>query len=178
MRTPLESGRPPEDAKGCNVAPVAPRDKMIISGSQGDFLSYLQQVRKISEGRYTCLCPCHDDTRPSFNVTITPEGKILAYCYACGAKGHDACQALKLPLSILFPQENKFSSSIKSGKFPAFSAFQFFVSSEKDTIFLHIIVQDLMNGKEIQKVDAEELAKVMVRFNQAVDVLREGYRNE
>lgn len=144
-----------------------------------DILSYLEKVKRLSSGRYVACCPCHPDEHASLSVTFTPEGKTLAYCFACGARGSDVCKALELPISSLFPPEdNKLKPSAKSGRFPAFSAFQFFVAAEKDVIVLYAIAQYLMNEEKLNDADFSYLTELMIRFNQAIDVLREVHRND
>ena len=64
------------------------------------FLERLDKVRK-SGSQYTALCPVHEDRSPSMRIT-EKDGRVLCYCFACGAKGEEVAQALGLPVSALF----------------------------------------------------------------------------
>ena len=74
-----------------------------------NLLSFFRGLRKIGDGRYVALCPCHDDHSPSLAITITQEGVILMYCFACNASGTNICQALQIDPSSLFPKANRCS---------------------------------------------------------------------
>ena len=47
-------------------------------------------------------CPVHNDKNPSMTITETDDGKVLAHCFSCGARGTDVVEALGLPQSELF----------------------------------------------------------------------------
>jgi hypothetical protein len=34
------------------------------------------------DGKLQMSCPCHNDTKPSLSVKVTPEGMVLAHCFA------------------------------------------------------------------------------------------------
>ena len=48
------------------------------------FLNKNLDVRTRAGDEWTCLCPYHDDTSPSFSVNVK---RGLFICFACGAKG-------------------------------------------------------------------------------------------
>ena len=43
-------------------------------------------LKKHSNGSYQGLCPLHNDTNPSLNIT-DKTGKWLWHCFGCGKKG-------------------------------------------------------------------------------------------
>lgn len=49
-----------------------------------DFVNKFLDVRSRIGDEWTCLCPYHDDTSPSFSVNVK---RNLFICFACGAKG-------------------------------------------------------------------------------------------
>ena len=49
-----------------------------------DFVNKFLDVRSRIGDEWTCLCPYHDDTSPSFSVNVKRD---LFICFACGAKG-------------------------------------------------------------------------------------------
>ena len=57
------------------------------------------------DGRYTALCPAHDDKSPSLSITETQDGKVLIHCHA-GCSAGDIVEAVGLELKDLFPESN------------------------------------------------------------------------
>jgi hypothetical protein len=66
------------------------------------FLERLENVRKYGKG-YRACCPVHKDRDPSMSIT-EKDGKVLAYCFSCGATGEAVADALGLPMSALFSE--------------------------------------------------------------------------
>lgn len=66
------------------------------------FLKRLERVRKSGKG-YRACCPVHKDKDPSMSIT-EKDGKVLAYCFSCGANGPQVAEALDLPMSALFSE--------------------------------------------------------------------------
>lgn len=66
-----------------------------------NILSKLDKVKKAHRG-YKACCPVHNDKNPSMTITETDDGKVLAHCFSCGARGSDVVEALGLPASELF----------------------------------------------------------------------------
>ena len=66
-------------------------------------LEKLDKVRKSGKG-YVACCPVHGDRNPSMSVT-EKDGRVLRYCFACGAKGPDVVAAVGLPVSVLFEDQ-------------------------------------------------------------------------
>lgn len=66
-------------------------------------LERLDKVRKSGKG-YVACCPVHGDRNPSMSVT-EKDGRVLCYCFSCGAKGPEVVEAVGLPISVLFEDE-------------------------------------------------------------------------
>ncbi len=69
-------------------------------------LSQSRIVKKAGTNAWKILCPAHDDTDPSLNVTYTKDGVILMKCYA-GCKFEDVLSALNLQTRDLFPDRQR-----------------------------------------------------------------------
>lgn len=65
-------------------------------------LPELEGVTSVGIGRYTALCPAHDDRRPSLSVREADDGTVLIYCHA-GCLFEDIVDCLGLRPSELFP---------------------------------------------------------------------------
>jgi len=68
-------------------------------------LDALQGVQERGQGRWRALCPCHDDSHPSLDVTDKGD-KLVCNCPVCGATGLKVCEAVKLDPKVLFESGN------------------------------------------------------------------------
>lgn len=138
-----------------------------------DILSLLQKVKRLSDGRYIAICPCHNDSKPSLNITIKENGVILIKCFPCGANGLAVCQTLGVDPTSLFPP----SDNPKYEKQPhlGFSAWQLLYALEKDIIVVLIAARMLSNGKALPESDIKYLNDVLIRVHEALQYL-EGNR--
>ncbi len=60
----------------------------------------LQDVSEKEEGRqWEALCPCHDDTEPSFGIGLGNDRLIVAHCFGCDATVDDIASALEIDTS-------------------------------------------------------------------------------
>ena len=66
------------------------------------FLERLEKVRKSGKG-YVACCPVHKDRNPSMTIT-EKDGKVLCYCFSCGANGQQVAEAIGLPYAALFSE--------------------------------------------------------------------------
>lgn len=71
----------------------------------GDFLALLRGVKPMSGGRYTALCPGHEDKRASLSIAIDSD-KILIKCHA-GCDTQKIVQSLNLTEADLFLHRDK-----------------------------------------------------------------------
>lgn len=72
-----------------------------------ELLAKLSQVKQTGNGKWQACCPVHDDNDPSMSIREERDGKVLCYCFACGAKGIDVVNTLNLPVSVLFGTDDK-----------------------------------------------------------------------
>lgn len=137
-----------------------------------NIISHLHKVKRISDGRYIALCPCHNDKKPSLNVAITPEGVVLIKCFACGATGLDVCEALGVKPSSLFPPNDN-PSSYEIKKRQGFSAWQMLHAIEKDALVVLIAARMLLSGEILPEYDVTYLGEVVVRISEALRYLED-----
>ncbi len=142
---------------------------MRIPSYHVNILSHLHKAKRVSEGRYLALCPCHDDTKPSLNVRITPDGVVLVKCFACGATGLAVCEALGVDPSSLFPPSDnpKYEKQSRLG----FSAWQMLHALEKDVLVVLIAARMLVSGEALPDTDIKYLNDVVIRINEALQYL-------
>src|SRR5690606_20416068 len=75
-----------------------------------ELLSKLSGVKESGDGKWTALCPAHDDNKNSLSITISESEQLLLYCHA-GCTTHSILNAVGLSISHLFPAPPSSSSS-------------------------------------------------------------------
>lgn len=138
-----------------------------------NILSHLEKLKRLSEGRYIALCPCHNDSKPSLNVTIKPDGVIVMHCFSCQVNGLAICDALGIEPSALFPQTD--NVHYEKQKRIGFSCWQLLHALEKDLLAVLIAAKMLVNGEILPQSDVDYLSEVVIRLGEAFEYL-EGTR--
>lgn len=71
-------------------------------------------AKRLSDNHYLSLCPCHDDHKPSLDISKGEKGIVMS-CPVCGADGKRVMEAKGLSVSDLFyEQRNNFKEKPKS----------------------------------------------------------------
>jgi hypothetical protein len=55
---------------------------------------------------FKACCCCHDEKTASANFKLGSTGKIIAYCFGCGASGEKIAAALDIDFKEFFPPKN------------------------------------------------------------------------
>ena len=76
-----------------------------------DFLQKLDKVKSTGSGRWECVCPAHDDVKPSMCVSTGNDGKILIKCQA-GCTVEDIVARMNLKMTDLFPEKTATNAPI------------------------------------------------------------------
>lgn len=72
-----------------------------------EILERLERVRKVGSG-YKASCPVHgEDKNPSLKIDHKG-GKVLLYCFACGASAIEIMRSLDLSIDLLFDEKREF----------------------------------------------------------------------
>lgn len=78
-----------------------------ISPQLQNVLDRLQGVVRVSGG-FQAKCPCrNDDHNPSFSVSQGEGGKVVVYCHAGRCDTKQACEAMGLQMSELYPPKTQ-----------------------------------------------------------------------
>jgi len=111
--------------------------------SLDNILSNLSKVKKTARGYMAC-CPVHNDKNPSMTITETDDGKVLAHCFSCGARGTDVVEALGLSQSELFSGEftGTYDAKYKIRKYKL-----------EDSMVVSIYEQEKRDGKYLTHAD-------------------------
>jgi len=121
-----------------------------------NILAKLSKVRKSNRGYMAC-CPVHQDKNPSMTITETDDGKVLAHCFSCGARGSDVVEALGLPASELFSGEF-------TGTYDA--KFKLRKTELEDSMVITIYEQDKREGKYLTHADYKRYRLAKARIEQ------------
>ena len=66
-------------------------------------LERLDKVKKQGD-QYYAKCPVHMGSKQNLGIT-EKDGKIIMHCFACNAKGVEVCDAIGLPVHVLFKDD-------------------------------------------------------------------------
>lgn len=94
-------------------------------------LPRLQGVRQTGEGRWTALCPAHEDHSPSLSIREEEDGRVLLHCHA-GCTPEAVLAALDLRWRDLFPDGARRPRTAKGRKAASEEAVVRFVASRFD----------------------------------------------
>lgn len=59
-----------------------------------DILAKLDGVRKRGKNRWFARCPVHNEKTGSLSIQENPDGRVLMYCFGCGANFPEICKAI------------------------------------------------------------------------------------
>lgn len=96
------------------LAPTAPLLPMLPSPPVARLLSQLKQVKPAGDGKWTALCPAHDDHDRSLSIKEGRDGRALAKCFA-GCAFPDIIAAAGLLVADTFADERGSSGSSMNG---------------------------------------------------------------
>jgi len=120
-----------------------------------ELLGRLDKVKLVGTNKWTACCPVHQDKHPSMSIT-EKDGKILCYCFACGAKGDDVAQAVGVSVTSLFSDPlSPRTRMLKSRE-------SLLAEKEQDELFLRLYRKAESEGREILYSDRK-------RYKQAIN---------
>ena len=123
-----------------------------------ELLARLSQVKQTGRGKWQACCPVHDDNDPSMSIKEEKDGKVLCYCFACGAKGVDVVNAVGLPVSTLFRKESELPDR------SAWRKKKLLEEKQSDELFLAIYRKWAEAGKAIKLSDRKRHKQAVARL--------------
>ncbi len=70
-------------------------------------LNKLDRCRATGIGRWMASCPVHEEKTPSLSIRELDDGRVLLYCFGCGAGALDIILAAGLEPDVLFPPRSR-----------------------------------------------------------------------
>ena len=129
-----------------------------------DILDRLEKVKSLGHGKYTACCPVHGDKNPSMSVKEVEDGKVLCYCFACGARGPEVAEALNLPVSVLFPKDSEYNQV-------QYRRERLEQEKASDELFLRLYHKAQEEGKYIQLSDKKRYKQAINRLESIENML-------
>ena len=127
-----------------------------------ELLDRLNKVKSVGNRKWQACCPVHDDSSPSMSIKEESDGKVLCYCFACGAKGVDVVESLGLPVSTLFSEESQSYDRSEWRKK------KLLAEKESDELFLSIYRSWKEAGKKIKWSD-EKRYKIAINRVESIN---------
>lgn len=139
-----------------------------------DIIGRLNGVRSHGRGRWTALCPAHEDRSPSLSVQER-DGVWLIHCFA-GCSPGEIVSAIGLSLSDLFPEKLRRSNFVKpkSAHDRHLLPEEALRLLEQEAYLVLVAAQRLHRGSPLSGDDAHRLAQAVDRLIQVVSVTRKG----
>lgn len=132
-------------------------------------LSRLDMVKRIGDGRYTAICPAHDDRTPSLAIK-DDGGRLLLHCFG-GCETSEILGAIGLDFSDIMPE--KAIGNFKRDKKP-FYAIDLLNIIKFEATLTYIYAADMAKGLTLTNSDRERLLLAASRINHAYEVARHG----
>lgn len=132
-------------------------------------LSRLDMVKRIGDGRYTAICPAHDDRTPSLAIK-DDGGRLLLHCFG-GCETSEVLGAIGLDFSDIMPE--KLMGNFKRDKKP-FYAIDILNIIKFEATQTYIYAADMAKGLTLTISDRERLLLATSRINHAYEVARHG----
>ena len=118
-------------------------------------------------------CPCHYDKGPSLSIK-DDNGKIIIWCFGCGAKGPDVAAALGMDVTDLFPP-----SDIDYDKYPqrkhtvAIGADQALYSLQVESTVIYMIADHMLRDGAIDDATKDRLRLACQRVHTVTALYKE-----
>lgn len=128
-------------------------------------LSKLSKVRKTGHGKYTSLCPAHEDSSPSLSISEESDGRLLIHCFAA-CDPSSIMESLGLNMSDLYPKPDGTHFRAKISKpVPISNLIQLI----RPAIFTVLIAnQKVLEGKPLEAEDKAYLLETISNLNRII----------
>lgn len=129
-----------------------------------DFLSRLQNVRRVGHGRWIASCPAHDDAHPSMNIKEEPD-KILFLCRA-GCRSDQVVKAMGLQWRDVFTEQVSVGSYNRSLN-RAFPAADVLEALGEEALVVAVAASNIAAGVELTEEDRKRVLQAANRIDSA-----------
>lgn len=133
-------------------------------------LASLDKVREVAPGKWTALCPSHDDKTPSLSIRELDDGRLLLFCFAgCGAG--EVLSAVGMELRALFPDKPQHHRApLRRERLHAHAARQALRALAADVVLVGIAAEDVARDQKLSETDRVRLWQAIRRIQDVAGV--------
>lgn len=116
-------------------------------------LDRLDKLKQLGTDKWTACCNVHEDKTPSLTISVK-DGKLLMYCFACGAKGDSVVESMGLSVGALFEDDKEFTPD---------SDYLLRKTQQNDDFTIVMYETDKARNKKIRYKDHKEYVAALAR---------------
>ena len=130
----------------------------------------LLRAKKVGPNRWRALCPCHDDTRPSLDITPGHTQPIMVICRVCDARAPQVAVALGLRMADLcHDRPGTFTPSRRREERPPFDPVRAAESIAAEAWVLAELAEKFKRGESLTPADHSRLNTIIRRMDTVKD---------
>ena len=131
-------------------------------------LNALSGVKNMGKGKFSALCPVHNEKTPSLRITELEGERIIMHCFGCGANGVQVIDALGLDMATLFPPKpDNERGGYRRERVP-FPAFDILKAMVHEATIIMLAAGDVLDGRKISEPDYARIELARNRISSAV----------
>ncbi len=132
-----------------------------------NFLTRLEHVRQVGDGRWIARCPSHEDMRPSLAIRGLDDGRVLVHCYA-GCPVRSVLDAVGLTFDALYPTKARRVDDPAKPQRRPFPATDVLRCVGFEALVVAVAAARLANGGALDDSDRARLLVAASRIHAAV----------
>lgn len=125
------------------------------------FISKLEKVRDMGNGRYVGCCPVHGDKNPSMSITIAKD-KILTHCHSMKCPHDEILNAVNMKFTDFY--DDSWHASRRASTTGRFKPLKEVGHSELDKMVLKLAQADIEAGRQLSIEDQARVELAMERL--------------
>lgn len=134
------------------------------NGIEG-LLSHLDKVRQTGPGRWSALCPAHDDKAPSLSIRELNDGRVLLHCFA-GCNVHEVLSSIGLEMDALFPSSEGIVGKPERRPFPACDVLR---ALAFEAVIVMLVAKAVRDQKPVSPADYDRLFVAVCRIQDGLN---------
>lgn len=135
-------------------------------------LAALLNAKPSGPGRWKAICPCHDDTRPSLDISRGHTQPIMVICRVCDARAPEVAQAIGLKVADLChdrPANGHFSRGSRRAERPPFDPIRAAESVRHEGAVLALLAAKIKRGESLTADEDARLDTLVRRMDAVTD---------
>lgn len=120
----------------------------------------LLSAKPVGKDRWRAVCPCHDDTRPSLDISRGRVQPIMVICRVCDARAPEVAQALGLKVGDLChdrPLNRHFTRGSRHAERPSFDPVHAAEHIRLEAMVLALLAEKVKLGQALTEAEHKRL---------------------